>query len=127
MILVDTSIWTDHLRANEPALQRLLEHGHVLGHPWVTGELALGNLSQRQEILGLLSSLPAAPVVTPEETLVFIEGHHLMGRGVGYVDVQLLAATRMAAAARQRTRDRRLAVSATQLGLAVDPALLEGP
>ena len=116
MILVDTSIWIDHLRIGEHALQRLLEAGHVLGHAWVTGELALGHLSQRQEILSLLRSLPTAPIATPEETLEFINQHDLMGRGIGYVDVQLLAATRLAAASFW-TRDKRLAASAARLGL----------
>jgi len=126
VILVDTSVWVDHLRVGDPALRRLLEGGLVLGHPWVTGELALGHLSQRQEVLGLLSTLPAAPVLTPDETLVFIERHRLMGRGVGYVDVQLLAATRMAADdACLWTRDKRLAASARELDLAIDPALTE--
>lgn len=72
MILVDTSVWIDHLRAGRLALQHLLERGAVLVHPWVTGELALGQLTQRQRILGLLSSLPSAIVVTPEEVLEFV-------------------------------------------------------
>lgn len=65
MILVDTSIWVDHLRSGNPGLVRLLEDGRVLAHPWVTGELALGHLTRRAEILGLLRNLPQATVATP--------------------------------------------------------------
>lgn len=121
MILVDTSIWIDHLRTGDSVLQRLLESGQVLGHAWVIGELALGHLPQRREVLGLLGALPAAPLVTPEEILAFIEGHQLMGRGLGYVDLQLLAATRLVAGAGLWTRDKRLATCAVELDLAVDP------
>jgi len=95
VILVDTSIWIDYLRAGHLTLAHLLERGSVLGHPWVVGELALGHLSQRQEILGLLNSLPQAAVATPAEILTFIEHHELHGLGIGYVDAQLLAATQL--------------------------------
>ena len=81
MILIDTSIWIDYLRAGHLTLAHLLERGSVLGHPWVVGELALGHLSQRQEILGLLNSLPQAAVATPAEILTFIEHHELHGPG----------------------------------------------
>lgn len=125
MILVDSSIWVDHLRSDEPRLRQLLERGLVLGHPWVTGELALGHLAQRREVLGLLARLPAATVAMPEEVLGFIERHELMGRGIGYVDVQLLASTSLSAA-RLWTRDRRLATGAADLDIAVDPRTVEG-
>lgn len=125
MILVDTSIWVDHLRVGDRRLQRLLEAGSVLSHPWVVGELALGHLRQRQEVIGLLSSLPTATVATPTEMIVFIERHQLMGRGIGYVDVQLLAATKLTGDTRLWTRDKHLGASATQLGLDVGPAALD--
>lgn len=102
----------------------MLERGAALGHPWVVGELALGHLSRRREVLGLLSRLPAAKVVTPDEILRFVDDHQLMGLGVGYVDVQLLAATLITPGARLWTVDRRLAAAASQLGLAVDPDVL---
>ena len=105
-------------------LQRQLAGGNVLGHRGVIGELALGNLCQREEVIGLLSSLPTAVVATPKELLVFVERHQIAGRGIGYVDVQLLAATRLTVDARLWTRDPRLTDIATRLGLAVDPALL---
>lgn len=124
MILVDTSIWIDHLRIENRALRRLLEQGTVLGHPWVIGELALGQLSQRREILRLLSSLPMATVATSFEVLLFVEQHQLIGLGVGYVDVQLLAATKITPDASLWTGDRRLAAAATRLGLGVGPNVL---
>lgn len=120
MILVDTSIWVDHLRAGHPTLVSLLDRGLVLGHPWVTGELALGHLSQRHEILGLLSSLPQAEVATPAEILIFVERHRLQGLGIGYVDAQLLAATRLTPDTRLWTDDKRLAAAGSRLGLLTD-------
>jgi predicted nucleic acid-binding protein len=120
VILVDTSVWVDHLRADQPVLRRRLEEGIVLGHPWVTGEVALGRLAQRREVIGLLMSLPTAAVATPSEMLAFIDRYQLMGRGVGYVDIQLLAATALTADARLWTRDKRLAAAAAELGLAVE-------
>lgn len=117
MILVDTSIWIDHLRAGSPALSGLLEAGRCCCHPFVIGELACGNLGKRQEILGLLQSLPSLSAATDAETLFFIERHRLMGRGIGYVDVHLLAATAIHGA-RLWTRDKRLKDIAEALGLA---------
>jgi predicted nucleic acid-binding protein len=120
VILVDTSVWVDHLRAGEPALVHLLDHGLVLAHPWVTGELALGHLSQRQDILGLLTGLPSAEIATDAEVLGLIEAEQLYGLGIGYVDAQLLAATRLTADARLWTADKRLAVVARRLRLLAD-------
>jgi predicted nucleic acid-binding protein len=120
VILVDTSVWVDHLRAGEPALVHLLNHGLVLAHPWVTGELALGHLSQRQDILGLLTGLPSVEIATDAEVLGLIEAEQLYGLGIGYVDAQLLAATRLTADARLWTADKRLAVVARRLRLLAD-------
>ncbi len=119
MILVDTSIWIDHLRAGDPKLVALLEDRHVLAHPWVTGELALGHLSRRGEILELLNNLPQATVATDGEVLTLIDHRHLYGLGIGYVDAHLLAATLLTADARLWTRDKRLAAVAVEHGLAV--------
>lgn len=118
MILVDTSVWVDHLRAADGTLADLLDRGLVLGHPWVAGELALGGLRQREVVLGLLAGLPRAVVATAAEVARFIESHRLYGLGIGYVDVQLLAATRLTADALLWTRDRRLAVAAGRLEVA---------
>ncbi|MEO8381611.1 MAG: PIN domain-containing protein [Acidobacteriota bacterium] len=90
MILVDTSVWVDHLHRGVPAMASLLEDETVLMHPFVIGELACGDIRSRREVLHLLTTLPAAPVASDSEVLTMIERHKLMGRGLGYVDVHLL-------------------------------------
>ncbi len=117
MILVDTSVWIDHLRAGDVHLAHLLEEGAVLGHPWITGELALGNLVRRDEILGLMNGLPQAVVAQDDEVLGLIEQERLFGAGIGYIDAQLLAAARLTADTALWTRDRRLSVVAVRFGL----------
>lgn len=92
----------------------------VLSHPWVRGELALGNLAHRDEILGLMHNLPQAPVATDVEVMPLIDHQQLFGLGIGYVDAQLLASTRLAGDARLWTRDKRLRVAALQLEIAHD-------
>jgi len=121
VILVDTSVWVDHLRAGDKALAVLLESGMVLTHPFVIGELALGNLRQRELVLGAMSDLPRASVATDTEILHFIDRHALFGRGVGYVDVHLLAAVRLTTGAALWTHDQRLYCAAEKLGLAMTP------
>lgn len=118
MILVDTTVWIDHFRHAEPTLVGLLEGGEVLGHRWVTGELALGNLRDRGETLRLLGQLPQAAVATGSELLTFIERHGLAGLGIGYVDAQLLASTALSDGARLWTGDRRLRAAGERLGVA---------
>jgi hypothetical protein len=118
MILADTSVWVDHLRNGAPALAAALEQGSVLTHPFVLGELACGNLKNRGEVLQLLGELPAAPMATDPEALDFIERRALMGRGIGYVDVHLLASVALAGTAQLWTRDKRLAAVAADLKLA---------
>lgn len=118
MILVDTSVWVDHLRANDKALTALLDTGAVLAHPFVVGELALGNLRQREIVLNALSDLPPASVATDREVLHFIDRHTLSGRGIGYIDAHLLAAVQLTAGAALWTRDNRLHGVAVELGLA---------
>jgi len=118
MILVDTSVWVDHLRDGTPALAAALEQGRVLTHPFVLGELACGNLKNRSEVLQLLGELPAAPMATDPEALDFIERRALMGRGIGYVDVHLLASVALAGTSQLWTRDKRLAAVADDLELA---------
>ena len=118
MILVDTSVWVDHFRVADERLMSLLNAGEALGHPFVTGELALGNLRQRDNILWALQRLPQAVCAEPAEVLDFIDREALFGHGIGYVDVHLLAATRLTAGARLWTRDRSLHQVAAELGLA---------
>lgn len=120
MILVDSSVWVDHLRLGEPELADLLEAGRVLMHPFVLGDLACGNLRDRAETLGLLGQLPSIEVASDEEVRYFIEQRALAGRGIGYIDAHLLAAAALAAGARLWTRDRRLEGVARGLGLAWD-------
>ena len=117
MILVDTSVWVDHLRVADRQLAGLLLEDAVLCHPFVLGELACGALNRRSEILGLLRNLTQAPVVEHEEALAFVEAHALMGSGLGWVDVHLLASATLAGE-RFWTRDRRLVQAARRLGVA---------
>lgn len=118
MILVDTSVWIDHLRAGENLLAALLNGSQVLTHPFVIGELACENLRNRAAVLDLLKDLPQAATAAHKEALFFIEQNKLMGEGVGYIDAHLLAATALANSARLWTHDRRLAQLAAELNLA---------
>ena len=118
MILVDTSVWIDHLRRGDKALAGLLDTARVLVHPFVIGELALGNLRQRDLVLSVLSDLPHASIATDAEVLHFIGRHALFGRGVGYVDVHLLAVTRLTAGSKLWTLDKRLNDVAVELRIA---------
>ena len=118
MILVDTSVWVDHLRVGSERLIALLNGGEVLGHPFVMGELALGNLRGQDIFLTALGALPQVVVASDEEVLHLIDRQTLFGRGIGYVDAHLLAAARLTAGTRLWTRDRRLQAVATHLGLA---------
>ena len=107
MMLVDTSIWIDHLRQSNEKLVRLLGAGQVLAHPYVIGELALGNLRNRRAVLDALQGLPQATVATDDEVLHFIETNALFGIGIGYIDAHLLAALRLSPGTRLWTRDKR--------------------
>ena len=120
MILVDTSVWVDHLRGSDQKLAELLNSGLVLVHPFVVGELALGRLRQRYIILEALLQLPRTVVATDGEILAFISRQKLFGRGIGYVDVHLLAAVRLTTGSKLWTRDQRLFDTADGLGLAFD-------
>lgn len=121
MILVDTAVWIDHFRDGDPHLAELLDHGVVLAHPCVTGELALGRLLARAEILRLLDDLPQATAATTAEVMQLIDQHELFGLGIGYVDAQLLASTMLTADAALWTRDRRLRATAERLGASYAP------
>ncbi|MEI8252111.1 MAG: type II toxin-antitoxin system VapC family toxin [Synechococcus sp. ELA057] len=118
MILVDSSVWVEHLRRGLPRLATQLQEGKVLIHPWVIGELACGKLRNRGEVLELLQGLPAAIVASDSEVLLLIEREQLMGRGIGYVDAHLLASAKLSHA-RLWTQDRRLAALAEERGLAI--------
>jgi predicted nucleic acid-binding protein len=95
MVIVDTSIWVTHLRQGSRKLEKLLLDAEVMCHPFIVGELACGNLKNRNEIISLLQSLPMAPTIEFDEFLFFIDRHHLAGKGVGFVDVHLLASAQL--------------------------------
>lgn len=116
--MVDTSVWVDHLRAEDEALVRLLAAERVLTHPFVIGEIALGHLPQRHRTLEGLQLLPRPDVATDQEVLEFIGRHALFGLGIGYVDTHLLASARLTPGASLWTRDKRLHGAAERLGLA---------
>jgi hypothetical protein len=117
VILVDTSVWVDHLRRGNARLAARLVGGEVTCHPFVVGELACGRLRRRQEILALLGVLPAVPIAEHDEVLGFLEAHDLPGSGIGWVDVHLLASAKLAATPFW-TLDRRAAAVARALDLA---------
>jgi predicted nucleic acid-binding protein len=116
VILVDTSVWVDHLRHGNMRLRALLADARVVGHPFVTGEVAMGHLRRPAEILTLLENLPRAVQAEHEEVLRFVAEHKLAGSGLGWIDAHLLCS-----AALDRSRlwslDRRLAAVASRLGL----------
>ena len=117
MILVDTSVWIDHLRRGVAQLQQLLEQNAVLIHPFIVGELACGNLTRRREILEHLHNLPRSVVASDQEVLHFIETRQLMGQGVGYLDLHLLASVYLTEDAVIWTHDRKLAAVAAELSI----------
>jgi predicted nucleic acid-binding protein len=119
-MLIDTSVWVEHLRRGDPTLSALLNRDEVECHPFIIGELACGSLRRRSEVLTLLQRLPQVPVLGDDEALTFIERRRLMGRGIGWIDAHLLAS-----AALSNTpiwsRDRRLAEVARELHLCAEP------
>ncbi len=121
MILVDTSIWVDHLRSGNSHLAALLGKNLVRIHPYIVGELACGNISNRAEVLKTLQLLPQLPVARDHEMLFLIERNRLMGKGIGYVDVHLVTAA-LAHGARLWTRDKRLMAAISDLGVLYLPA-----
>lgn len=95
MVLVDTSVWINHLRNNDRHLEKLLFNGGVVCHPYIIGELACGNIKNRQEIVSLLQALPQISLVEFEESLYFIDQNQLHGKGIGFVDIHLLASAKL--------------------------------
>ena len=117
MVLVDTSVWVAHLRRGNIGLEALLDEGHVVCHPLVVGELACGNLKNRSGILSLLQDLPMATPAEHEEVMRFIENHSLMGKGLGYIDMHLLASAILSRVPLW-TLDKKLKQASLKLGLA---------
>ena len=118
MILVDTSVWVHHFRDADPRLNALLNDERLLIHPFVLGEIALGNLQQRVIVLELLGRLPRATRASDEEVFALIERNVLSGSGIGYVDAHLVASTRLTPHASLWTRDKRLHAVAERLAVA---------
>ena len=122
MILVDTSVWVDHLRKDDTGMRMLLDGGRVLLHPFVIGELAMGNMNQRDLVLKALRKLPEALVAREEEVLQFVGARRLFGLGIGYIDAHLLTSVQLTPGASLWTRDKRMFEVASKLGLAVAKA-----
>jgi predicted nucleic acid-binding protein len=116
LILVDTSVWVDHLRKRNARLEDLLNDGLVLVHPFVVGELALGRLKRRSEVLGLLEEMPQAEAASHAEALEFVDRHSLAGSGIGWIDAHLLVSAALSRASLW-TLDSRLAKAASRLAL----------
>jgi predicted nucleic acid-binding protein len=117
MIIVDTSIWVNHLRKGSRQLEKLLMDAEVMCHPFIIGELACGNLKNRNEIISLLQSLPMAPTIEFDEFLFFLDRNQLMGKGIGFVDVHLLASAQLIGV-KLWTADKRLKSAANLFDLA---------
>ena len=120
MVLVDTSVWVLHLRLGKTGLEKLLNDGDVVCHPLIIGELACGNLKNQSEILALLQTLPTVMQAEHEDVMHFIEIHRLMGKGLGYIDVHLLASALLTEVPLW-TLDKKLNQVATGLGIARIP------
>ena len=119
-MLVDTSVWVEHLRRGDPTLSALLSRGEVECHPFIIGELALGALRRRSQILLLLERLPQLRMASHAEVLTFVDGHRLMGQGIGWVDAHLLASTVLDRTLLW-TKDRRLSTVAQALNVCARP------
>lgn len=117
MIIVDTSVWIDHLRSPDATLSVALTETRVLQHPFVTAELALGSLANREEFLALLQCLPQAEIVDEGTLLAFVDDHDLAGTGLGAVDAYLLASAVLFEQRELMTNDRRLSDQARRLGV----------
>ncbi len=126
MILIDTSVWIDHISTADTVLQLILERDKILSHTLVIGELAIGNLRHRDRILKLMHKFPQAIVARDEDVLEFIAIHKLFGSGsgIGYIDAHLLASTQLTPETKLWTRDKRLLAAAERLGLAWDGSRL---
>jgi predicted nucleic acid-binding protein len=117
VILVDTSVWIDHLRSADVKLQELLQNEQVLTHPFLRIELALGSIATREKVLADLAHLAQAPVATMEELFRLIELRKLYRRGIGPTDLQLICCALFDRSISIWTRDLRLGEVADELGL----------
>ena len=116
MLLVDTSVWVDHFRRTNKRLVKLLVEADVMTHQFIIGELACGNLKNRQQILTLLGELPSAQLATHEETLTLLEKRTLMGKGIGWIDANLIASA-LLSDVKLWSFDKRLNAVAAEVGV----------
>lgn len=119
MIIVDTSVWIEHLRKTDTQLVQLLDKSLVLTHPFIIGELACGNLHNRLQILTLLKNIPSAKEASHQEVLYFIEHNQLMGCGIGYIDAHLLTSTALTNDTKIWTYNKRLENLSNEIGLSI--------
>jgi predicted nucleic acid-binding protein len=117
MILVDTSVWIDHLHRSDDDLGAALHAAQVVRHPAVVGELALGSIATRSEFLEALDGLPCVRIADDREVRGLVGAHRLWGRGLGWTDVNVLASTLVTPGCRLWTRDKRLRLAAIELGV----------
>ena len=117
MVLVDTSVWIDHLQRSDAVLEDLLLQERVVIHPFVIGELAVGRFSSREAVLHALERLPRSAIASNDQVLRFIEANALFGVGIGYIDAHLLASAKLNPGTSLLTRDRRLRTAAASLSL----------
>ena len=118
MILADTSVWVDYLRRGDRTLAELLSQDRICIHPMIIGELACGNLRHRAQLIGLWKNLPHVAEASHDEALFCLDSHHLMGSGIGFIDLHLLASALLTPGTLLWTHDRRLKLLAQSLGLA---------
>ncbi|HOT47112.1 MAG TPA: PIN domain-containing protein [Spirochaetota bacterium] len=117
MVLVDTSIWIEHFRRSHPRLEELLNNTDVAIHPFIIGELACGTMKNREEILNLLQTLDSSPEISLQELLRFIEMNKLQGKGIGFIDINLLASS-LLSDCKLWTKDKKLHDVAQKMGIA---------
>jgi hypothetical protein len=117
MVLVDTSIWVEHLRAGHRGLEDLLAEGKVACHELIIGELACGVIKNRREILALMQALPTVIEAEHDEAMLFIDRHRLTGKGLGFIDVHLMASAVLSDTPLW-TMDKTLKAESSRLGIA---------
>ncbi len=117
MILADTSVWIDHFRSGSKELQKALNHGQVVIHPWIIAELALGSLRERTRTLAMLDLLPRVRIAQMSELRLMIEDRHLYSLGIGLTDAHLIAAVFLNPPTLLWTKDKRLRKLAEALGI----------
>jgi predicted nucleic acid-binding protein len=127
VILVDTSIWVDHLRASNAQMVSLLNRGKIAMHPFIVEEIALGSLKNRQQKLGAMDSLRKVKVAQMIEVRSMIEAHALYSKGIGLTDAHLIAACLLTPGTQLWTRDRNLETVANALGILFSPTPTSSP